>query len=62
MHVPPGEAGLRDAVRRLEALEAEIRSHEQATSHPAVPKRPADHDLYRRLREGQERPRSNGSA
>jgi hypothetical protein len=42
LHVPPGEAGLRDALQRLEALEEAIRLHEQATSHPAVPRRPGD--------------------
>ena len=62
LHVPPGEAGLRDALRRLEALEQAIRMHEQATRHPAVPRRPGDHDLYRRLRDDGQRPDSNGSA
>jgi hypothetical protein len=62
LHVPPGEAGLRDALRRLEALEEAIRLHEEATSHPAVPRRPGDHDLYRRLREDEQRPGSNGSS
>jgi hypothetical protein len=62
LHAPPGEAGLRDALQRLEALEEAIRLHEQATSHPAVPRRPGDHDLYRRLREDEQRPGSNGSA
>jgi hypothetical protein len=61
LHVPPGEAGLRDALQRLEALEEAIRLHQQATSHPAVPRRPGDHDLYRRLSEGEQRPESNGS-
>ena len=60
-HVPPGEAGLRDALQRLEALEEAIRLHEQATSHPAVPRRPGDHDLNRRLREDEQRRDSNGS-
>ncbi len=31
------------------ALAAAIRRHEQAAGHPAVPKRPADHELYRTL-------------
>jgi hypothetical protein len=61
-HVPPGEVGLRDALHRLEALEEAIRRHEEATSHPAVPRRPGDHELYRRLREGAQRRDSNGSA
>jgi hypothetical protein len=61
-HVPPGEAGLRDALRRLEALERAIRLHQRATSHPAVPRRPGDHVLYQRLRESGESPGSNGSA
>jgi hypothetical protein len=61
LHVPQGESGLRDVLQRLEALEEAIRLHEQATSHPAVPRRPGDHDLYRRLREGGQRPESNGS-
>jgi hypothetical protein len=34
LHVPPGEAGFRDALQRLEALEEAIRLHEQATRHP----------------------------
>jgi hypothetical protein len=58
LHVPPGEAGLRDALQRLEEA---IRLHEQATSHPAVPRRPGDHDLYRRLREDEQRRDSNGN-
>jgi hypothetical protein len=61
LHVPPGEAGLRDALQRLEALEEAIRLHEQATSRPAVPRRPGDHDLYRRLREDERRGDSDGS-
>jgi hypothetical protein len=61
LHVPPGEAGLRDALQRLEALEEAIRLHEEATGHPAVPRRPGDHDLYRRLREDERRRDSNGS-
>jgi hypothetical protein len=60
LHMPPGEAGLRDAIQRLEALERAIRLHEHATGHPAVPRRPGDHDLYRRLHENEERPGSNG--
>ncbi len=51
VRVPQGEAGLREAIRRLEALERAIRRHEQATGHPAVPRRPGDRDLYRNLRE-----------
>ena len=61
LHVPKGEAGLREALQRLEALKRAIRRHEQATSHPAVPRRPADPDLYRRLREGGSDPCSNGA-
>ena len=37
------------AQRRYRALAAAVRSHELARSHPAVPKRPADHDLYAAL-------------
>ena len=36
---------------RLAELELEVRMHEQATSSPAVPKRPSDHALYRQLKE-----------
>jgi hypothetical protein len=61
LHVPPGEAGLRDALHRLRALEEAIRLHERATSHPAVPRRPGDHALYRRLREQDGRAGSNGA-
>ena len=46
---------------RLAELEQEVRLHEQATSHPAVPKRPSDHTLYRRLNESEDgEPRRNG--
>jgi hypothetical protein len=62
LHVPPGEAGLRDALRRLQAVEETIRLHRDTTSHPAVPRRPSDHELYRRLREDQHRPESNGGS
>jgi hypothetical protein len=62
LHVPPGEAGLRDALQRLEAVEEAIRRHKDTTSHPAVPRRPSDHELYRRLGEDQRRPETNGGA
>jgi hypothetical protein len=35
----------------LIALAEAIRRHQSETSHRAVPKRPADHALYRRLEE-----------
>ncbi len=43
--------GLSRARRRYGALAAAIRSHERSSSHPAVPKRPADHALYVALSE-----------
>jgi hypothetical protein len=52
LHVPQGEAGLRDSLQRLRELEDAIRRHEQATSGPAVTRRPGDHELYQRFREG----------
>ena len=61
LHVPPGEPGISDSLRRLRALEEAILEHERATGHPAVPRRPGDHELYRRLRSGQHGGRSNGS-
>jgi hypothetical protein len=40
------------ALRRLQALAAEIRAHEQTVRHTIVsPWRPADERLYRRLRQ-----------
>ena len=39
-------SGLSRARRRYGALAAAVRSHERSSSHPAVPKRPADHALY----------------
>ena len=50
VHVPQGEPGLRSAIQKLNALEEAIRLHEEATSHPAVNRRPGDLELYRRLR------------
>jgi hypothetical protein len=41
--------GLSRARRRYRALTAAVRSHERNSSHPAVPKRPADHALYAAL-------------
>jgi hypothetical protein len=35
--------------RRYRALVTAVRHHEHRTSHPAFPKRPADHALYRAL-------------
>jgi hypothetical protein len=35
--------------RRYRALAAAVRHHELLSSHPAVPKRPADHALYAAL-------------
>jgi hypothetical protein len=48
-HIAP--AGLSRARRRYGALAAAVRSHELKSSHPAIPKRPADHDLYAALNE-----------
>jgi hypothetical protein len=44
-------AGLSRARRRYGALAAAVRSHERKSSHPAIPMRPADHDLYAALNE-----------
>lgn len=60
-HVPPGEAGLRGALRRLQAVEEAIRLHKDTTGHPAVPRRPSDHELYRRLGDDGRHPDSNGA-
>ena len=43
--------GLSRARRRYRALVAAVRDHERGSSHPAVPKRPADHVLYGALKE-----------
>ena len=51
LHVPQGEPGLRESLDRLRALEEAIRLHEQATSGPAVTRRPGDLELYKRLRD-----------
>lgn len=37
------------ASRRYRALVAAVRDHERVASHPAIPKRPADHALYTAL-------------
>lgn len=37
--------------RRLSALARAVREHERTAAGGAVPKRPADHALYRRLTE-----------
>jgi hypothetical protein len=34
---------------KLDALRAAIREHESVTARPGVPRRPADHSLYRAL-------------
>jgi hypothetical protein len=52
LHMPQGEPGLRESLDRLRALEEAIRQHEQATSGPAVTRRPGDLALYKRMREG----------
>jgi hypothetical protein len=44
-------SGLSRARRRYGALAAAVRSHERSSSHPAIPKRPADHALYAALSE-----------
>ncbi|HXV52487.1 MAG TPA: hypothetical protein VD765_04605 [Solirubrobacterales bacterium] len=41
---PPAERGV-----RFVELAAAVRRHERAAGSAAVPKRPADHDLYRLL-------------
>ncbi len=47
-HHPAASGGpVEDLVELVEA----IRRHQSQTSHPAVPKRPADHALYRRMGE-----------
>jgi hypothetical protein len=43
-------AGLRPG-RKLSALAHAVREHERTAAGGAVPKRPADHALYRRLTE-----------
>jgi hypothetical protein len=53
LRISSGEPGFVDAGRRLTALEEAVRAHERATSDGAVPKRPSDHALYRRLREAE---------
>jgi hypothetical protein len=40
-----------ETLNRFVALVDAVRSHEAATSRPAVPRRPADHALYRSLDE-----------
>jgi len=50
LRIPSGEPGFVDAGLRLKALEEAVRAHERSTSDGAVPKRPSDHVLYRRLR------------
>jgi hypothetical protein len=40
-----------ETLNRFVALVDAIRSHDSATSRPAVPRRPADHELYRSLDE-----------
>ena len=43
--------GVPEAVGRFVDLVEAVREHEGAASHRAVPKRPGDHRLYRRLDE-----------
>ena len=50
LYGPTGEPGLRESLDRLKALEEAIRLHEQATSGPAVTRRPGDLELYKRFR------------
>jgi hypothetical protein len=40
-----------EALNRFVALVEAVRFHESATSRPSVPRRPADHALYRSLDE-----------
>ena len=48
---PPVERSALREQRRYLALVAAVRRHELVSSHPAVPKRPADHVLYAALNE-----------
>jgi hypothetical protein len=47
----PGRPRLRgaDPGLSLARLAAAVREHQAVAGHPAVPARPADHELYRRL-------------
>ena len=49
----PGTAATapRGPEHRFRALAGAVRHHEMASSHPAVPKRPADHTLYAALKQ-----------
>jgi hypothetical protein len=40
-----------EALKRFVALVEAVRHHESATGRPSVPRRPADHALYRSLDE-----------
>ena len=56
---PTHELPLPDPTARLLALAKAIRAHREATANRAVPRRPRDHELYRKLDEASG---SNGSA
>ncbi len=47
---PPGPRSSGEAPR-FQALAAAVRAHRVVTGHAAVPTRPSDHALYRRLAE-----------
>jgi hypothetical protein len=62
---PPGAdvPDSRETLNRFVALVDAVRVHEAATSRPAVPRRPADHSLYRWLDrvQGLEPPSAGGA-
>ena len=49
-HQPPRQPD-EPAPERFDALAAAVRAHGCVTGHSAVPMRPSDHALYRRLAE-----------
>ena len=48
---PEGSAADSHAISELSELADAVREHERTTARRTVPKRPADHQLYRRLAE-----------
>jgi hypothetical protein len=51
VEAPPAQPSSSRTHLRYRALVAAVRRHELLSSHPAVPKRPADHALYAALNE-----------